>query len=156
MQKQRKLQYIAVDGPIGAGKATLVKMLAEDLGGETLFETSDKNPFLQDFYKNPKENAFKAQIYFLLNRFQQQADLKQRDMFDRRRLWPNKTIVTEVVYVLDKHLNFTHRLIFLGLDCSCIFVFSNSSTVIDWSCSSESLGDSDGGVLPPKPSNLLN
>ena len=81
MQKQRKLQYIAVDGPIGAGKATLVKMLAEDLGGETLFETSDKNPFLHDFYKNPKEHAFKAQMYFLLNRFQQQSQLKQRDMF---------------------------------------------------------------------------
>ena len=81
MQKQRKLQYIAVDGPIGAGKATLVKMLAEDLGGETLFETSDKNPFLHDFYKNPKENAFKAQMYFLLNRYQQQSQLKQRDMF---------------------------------------------------------------------------
>lgn len=81
MQTQQKLQYIAVDGPIGAGKTTLVKMLAEDLKGEAVLEPAEKNPFLPDFYKDPKQNAFKAQLFFLLNRFQQQIKLKQHDMF---------------------------------------------------------------------------
>lgn len=81
MQKTRQLHYIAVDGPIGAGKTTLVKMLAEDMHGQPLLEPAEKNPFLPEFYKNPKQNAFKAQLFFLLNRFQQQIELKQHDMF---------------------------------------------------------------------------
>ncbi|OGQ22845.1 MAG: hypothetical protein A3I05_01590 [Deltaproteobacteria bacterium RIFCSPLOWO2_02_FULL_44_10] len=78
---QRPLKYIAVDGPIGAGKTTLVKMLAEDLGGHAIFEPVEKNPFLPDFYKDPKRNAFKTQLFFLLNRYQQQMELKQHDLF---------------------------------------------------------------------------
>lgn len=81
MQKSRHLHYVAVDGPIGAGKTTLVKMLAEDLKGDAAFEPAEKNPFLPDFYKDPQKNAFKTQLFFLLNRFQQQNELKQRDMF---------------------------------------------------------------------------
>lgn len=81
MQKSRQLHYIAVDGPIGAGKTTLVKMLAEDMKGDAMFEPAEKNPFLPDFYKDPKQHAFKVQLFFLLNRYQQQVQLKQRDMF---------------------------------------------------------------------------
>lgn len=69
-------RYIAVDGPIGAGKTTLVKMLAKDLGAEAVFEPNEKNPFLADFYKDRKLHAFKTQVFFLLNRFQQQQALK--------------------------------------------------------------------------------
>jgi len=68
--------YIAVDGPIGAGKTTLVKMLAKDLSAEAIFEPAEKNPFLTDFYKDRRQNAFKTQIFFLLNRYQQQQSLK--------------------------------------------------------------------------------
>ncbi|MBI4366169.1 MAG: deoxynucleoside kinase [Deltaproteobacteria bacterium] len=74
-------RYIAVDGPIGAGKTTLVKMLAKDLGGRAILEPVDKNPFLPDFYKDRKRNAFKTQLFFLLNRYQQQLELKQTDLF---------------------------------------------------------------------------
>jgi deoxyadenosine/deoxycytidine kinase len=81
MQHARNLHYIAVDGPIGAGKTTLVKMLAEDLKGQTILEPAEKNPFLPEFYKDPQKNAFKTQLFFLLNRFQQQVELNQRDMF---------------------------------------------------------------------------
>ena len=73
--------YIAVDGPIGAGKTTLVRMLAEDLGGRAIFEPVTKNPFLADFYKDRARNAFKTQLFFLLNRYQQQLELKQQDLF---------------------------------------------------------------------------
>lgn len=81
MQQPLKLNYIAVDGPIGAGKTTLAKMLAEDIGAHLLLEPAEKNPFLQDFYKDRKRNAFKTQIYYLLSRYQQQLELKQRDLF---------------------------------------------------------------------------
>lgn len=77
----RELKYIAVDGPIGSGKTTLVKMLAEDLKGHVILEPVEKNPFLSDFYKDRKRNAFKTQLYFLLQRYQQQVELKQQDMF---------------------------------------------------------------------------
>ncbi|MBI2974735.1 MAG: deoxynucleoside kinase [Deltaproteobacteria bacterium] len=69
-------RYIAVDGPIGAGKTTLVKMLAKDLNAEAIFEPAEKNPFLNEFYKDRKQNAFKTQLFFLLNRYQQQLTLK--------------------------------------------------------------------------------
>ena len=74
-------KYIAIDGPIGAGKTTLVKRLAEDLGGKAIFEPVDQNPFLPDFYKDRKRYAFKTQLFFLLNRYQQQQELMQHDMF---------------------------------------------------------------------------
>lgn len=79
---QNPLKYIAVDGPIGAGKTTLVRMLAEDLKGQVILEPAEKNPFLPDFYKDRRKNAFKTQLFFLLNRYQQQLELKQRNLFD--------------------------------------------------------------------------
>ena len=78
---QNPLNYIAIDGPIGAGKTTLVKMLAEDLKGQTILEPAENNPFLSEFYKDRRKNAFKTQLFFLLNRYQQQLELKQRDLF---------------------------------------------------------------------------
>ena len=81
MPSQLKLNYIAVDGPIGAGKTTIAKMLAESLGSQLILEPSDNNPFLPDFYRDMRKNAFKTQLYFLLNRYQQQSELAQRDMF---------------------------------------------------------------------------
>lgn len=71
-------RYIAVDGPIGAGKTTVARMLAEDLGAEIMLEPVEKNPFLADFYKDRKKNAFKTQLFFLLNRYQQQLEMKQK------------------------------------------------------------------------------
>ncbi len=76
MKKPKQLSYIAVDGPIGAGKTTLVQMLAKDLGGQFILEPVEKNPFLPEFYKNKDKNAFKTQLFFLLNRFQQQKEIK--------------------------------------------------------------------------------
>lgn len=75
------LKYIAVDGPIGVGKTTLAKMLAETFGGYASIETSGANPFLPEFYRDMRKNAFKTQLYFLLNRYQQQVELKQQDLF---------------------------------------------------------------------------
>lgn len=74
-------RYIAIDGPIGTGKTTIARMLAKDLGGRAVFEPLEQNPFLEDFYKDRARNAFKTQLFFLLNRYQQQLELKQQDLF---------------------------------------------------------------------------
>jgi deoxyadenosine/deoxycytidine kinase len=74
-------QYIAIEGVIGAGKTTLAKMLAEKINAELLLDDALNNPFLVDFYKNPKRYAFSAQLYFLLVRYQQQQSLQVRDLF---------------------------------------------------------------------------
>ena len=67
--------YIAIDGPIGVGKTMLVKRLAEDLGGTHVLEPEQANPFLPEFYKDRKQNAFKTQLFFLLSRYQQQKGI---------------------------------------------------------------------------------
>ncbi len=77
-------RYIAVEGVIGAGKSTLAKMLAEELKAELLLDDAMNNPFLVDFYKNPKRYAFSAQLYFLLTRYQQQQSLMAYDLFAQR------------------------------------------------------------------------
>jgi deoxyguanosine kinase len=74
-------RYIAVDGPIGAGKTTIARMLAQDLEGRAILEPYEKNPFLEEFYKDRQRFAFKTQLFFLLNRYQQQLELKQQDLF---------------------------------------------------------------------------
>ena len=74
--------YLAVDGPIGVGKTTLVELLTRRLEGVKLLEDVD-NPFLPEFYKEKEGSAFQTELYFLLTRFKQQQDAMQRDLFDR-------------------------------------------------------------------------
>jgi len=76
------LQYLAVDGPIGVGKTTLVEQLARRFEGVKILEDVD-NPFLPDFYDDRPGSAFQTELYFLLSRYKQQQDIAQRDLFDR-------------------------------------------------------------------------
>lgn len=78
--------FIVVEGPIGVGKTSLVRRLAASLGAETVLEQADENPFLERFYRNPKVGALPAQLYFLFQRAQQLAQLKQHDLFAPRRV----------------------------------------------------------------------
>lgn len=61
-------KYIVVAGNIGAGKSTLVNLLAEHLGFMAYFEPVLENPFLKDFYANMKRWAFQSQLFFLSHR----------------------------------------------------------------------------------------
>lgn len=74
-------RYIAVEGPIGVGKTTLTRRLAETLGYQTLLEQAEANPFLERFYRDPRQHALATQLFFLFQRNQQMAELRQGDMF---------------------------------------------------------------------------
>jgi deoxyguanosine kinase len=74
-------RFIVVEGPIGVGKTTLAAKLAETLSAELVLERADANPFLERFYRNPRAGALPAQLYFLFQRAQQLAALKQHDLF---------------------------------------------------------------------------
>lgn len=74
--------YVAVDGPIGVGKTTLVDMLARRYEGVKILEDAE-NPFLEAFYKDKPGAGFQVQLYFLLSRFKQQQDIAQPELFER-------------------------------------------------------------------------
>ncbi len=75
------MSYIAIEGPIGAGKTTLAMMLADRLRAKLLFEEFEENPFLAEFYADRQRYAFQTQLFFLLSRFRQQQALLQTDLF---------------------------------------------------------------------------
>ena len=79
-----KHRYISIEGPIGVGKTTLTHLLAKDLNAQTFLEEFEDNPFLQSFYQDPKSVAFQTQVYFLMARYKQQANLRQPDLFSQR------------------------------------------------------------------------
>jgi deoxyadenosine/deoxycytidine kinase len=92
-------QYIAVEGPIGVGKTSLARMLAEHFGGRAIMEAVEENPFLSRFYQDSDKYAFQTQVFFLLSRFRQQRELLQQDLFHR---------VTVTDYLFDKDRLFAH------------------------------------------------
>jgi len=77
-----KFHHIAIEGPIGVGKTSLVKMLAQKFDAHVVMENVE-NPFLKDFYEERPGAAFQAQLFFLLNRYQQQVELAQRNLFQQ-------------------------------------------------------------------------
>ena len=74
-------KYLAVEGPIGVGKTTLAKRLAQCFNYEILLERAEENPFLAQFYKNRTQNALATQLFFLFQRAQQIQDMRQQDLF---------------------------------------------------------------------------
>jgi len=83
MVRSDRPRYIAVEGPIGAGKSSLAEILAEQLSARIIRESPEENPFLGAFYKDPRRHAMSVQLFFLLQRYGQQAELSQGDLFAR-------------------------------------------------------------------------
>ena len=79
-------RYIAVEGPIGVGKTTLTKRLAEIFNYDTLLEQPEENPFLKRFYEDPKGSALPTQLFFLFQRSRQLQSIRQADMFQQVRV----------------------------------------------------------------------
>lgn len=78
-----RFRHIAVEGPIGAGKTSLARRLAERLGAELLLEQPGENPFLARFYEDMTRYALPTQLFFLFQRARQLGTLAQPDMFGR-------------------------------------------------------------------------
>jgi len=91
----RNLYYIAIEGPIGVGKSSLARLLSKELGARLVVEEFEENPFLPEFYVDPERYAFQTQLFFLLQRYRQQQDLRQVDMFQ-------KLLVTDYMFVKDR------------------------------------------------------
>jgi len=75
-------RHIAVEGPIGVGKTSLVELLASRFEGVKILEDV-QNPFLEPFYRGKEGAAFQVQLFFLLSRHQQHVELSQMDLFTR-------------------------------------------------------------------------
>jgi deoxyadenosine/deoxycytidine kinase len=74
-------KYIAIEGVIGAGKTSLAKKLTEKLSARLVTEEFEENPFLEKFYDDRRRYAFQTQMFFLINRFKQQEQFNQEDLF---------------------------------------------------------------------------
>lgn len=75
------IRYIAIEGPIGVGKSSLAKLLAEEFDARVILENVEDNPFLKKFYEARADMAFQTQVFFLLSRYRQQMELLQQDLF---------------------------------------------------------------------------
>lgn len=75
-------RYIVVEGPIGVGKTTLARRLADTFGSDLLLEGADENPFLERFYEDPRSGALPTQLFFLFQRARQLQAWRQGDMFN--------------------------------------------------------------------------
>ena len=102
-------QYIAIEGPIGAGKTALANRLATRLDAATVLQERD-NPFLVDFYAGRPGSAFQAQLFYLLNRHRQQLALRQTSLFAQ---------TTIADYLFDKDKIFAY----LNLDDNELFIY---------------------------------
>ena len=91
----RNLYYIAIEGPIGVGKTSLAELLSKELGARLVLEDFEDNPFLPDFYNDPERFGFQTQLFFILQRYRQQQDLRQVDMFQ-------KLLITDYMFVKDR------------------------------------------------------
>ncbi|MGH7844747.1 MAG: deoxynucleoside kinase [Candidatus Binatia bacterium] len=91
----KQTKYLVVEGPIGVGKTSLAKSLAQEFSARTVFERVEDNPFLPKFYDDRKTYAFQNQLFFLLSRYQQQRDLGQQDLF-------KQNLVSDYLFAKDK------------------------------------------------------
>jgi deoxyadenosine/deoxycytidine kinase len=96
-----KSRFIVVEGAIGVGKTSLVLLLSKKFNAKYNLEIVEENPFLSKFYNDIERYAFQTQIFFLLNRYKQQLELVQQDLF-------NQLIFSDYLFAKDRifaHLN---------------------------------------------------
>jgi deoxyguanosine kinase len=77
------IRFIGIEGVIGVGKTSLARRIVEAVGGHLHLEQHEENPFLRSFYGDMNAYAFQTQLFFLLERYRQQKELRQQDLFRR-------------------------------------------------------------------------
>ena len=128
--------YIVVEGPIGVGKTSLARRLAKSFSTELLLEGADDNPFLERFYKSPRESALPTQLFFLFQRARQIQALRQADMFRPVRV---------ADFLMEKDRLFAN-LTLTGGDASGVTVNGSSLDVDPGAYNSLAVGESE--ILP--------
>jgi len=77
-----ELNYIVIEGNIGAGKTSLAKRISQDFNGKLILERFADNPFLPKFYQDPERYSFLLELSFLADRYNQlKKELSNRDLF---------------------------------------------------------------------------
>ncbi len=92
---QNEPRLIAIEGPIGAGKTTLARLLAEQYDARLVLEVDEENPFISRFYEDRASHAFQTQIFFLMSRYNQYRSLEQHDLF-------NNVVITDYLFQRDR------------------------------------------------------
>jgi deoxyadenosine/deoxycytidine kinase len=87
-------KHIAIAGNIGAGKTTLCELLSNHFGWEVNYESTDDNPYLEDFYNDMSRWSFNLQIYFLNNRYRQILNIQKGE----------KTVIQDRSIYEDAHI----------------------------------------------------
>jgi len=97
-----RFRHIVVEGPIGAGKTSLARKLADLIGAEAILENADENPFLPRFYEDRRRYALPTQLSFLVSRMEQARRFAQGDLF-------SSTSVAD--FILEKDMLFARTLL---------------------------------------------
>ena len=93
-------RYIVVEGPIGVGKTSLARRLADSFASQLILEQADENPFLERFYRDRRQTALPTQLFFLFQRARQLEHAHQTDLFAPTRvadfLWEKDRLFAEI------------------------------------------------------------
>ncbi len=95
MKTNEEVKYIAIEGVIGVGKTSLAKKIKDMLNAQIILEQFEVNPFLENFYADRKRYAFQTQMFFLINRYKQQQELNQENLF-------TEYIVSDYIFEKDR------------------------------------------------------
>jgi deoxyadenosine/deoxycytidine kinase len=105
-------RFVVVEGLIGVGKTSLCRVLRDAWGARLVLEPAETNPFLEPFYDDPVRYALPVQLFYLMNRWRQQATIRQGDLFtevvvsdylfEKDRMFAEKTLGPEELEIYER------------------------------------------------------
>jgi deoxyguanosine kinase len=105
-------RFVVVEGLIGVGKTSLCRLLEKEWGARLVLEPAATNPFLGPYYEDPARYAFPVQMFYLYQRWRQQQDIRQEDLFaevivsdylfEKDRMFAEKTLKDDELLLYDE------------------------------------------------------